>query len=297
MHGSISKSRRSRIAATIALAIAGSLWGTAFLFGKIAFREMSVSTNVTLRFCFGSVVLLPVLFRRTKRFSRRDFCWMLVASVIGIPLQFLVQFEGLSLTTVSHASLMVSTLPVLLALLAAFFLGEQLRAFEWGVLLFSTLGVVLVSIPQGSGGPRATMKGDSLVVLSMIAGVVLVLFTKRLTRDYDPSYVTVSMILAGTIFLVIWTALFGHVHLRYSSRAWLAVAAQGVLATALAYLLWNWGMAHMPAAKAGVFFNMEPLVGSILGVVVLGETLTSLSLLGGVISFIVVTRASLRSIC
>lgn len=43
-----------RVTAVIALAVAGSLWGTAFLFGKIAFREMSVSTNVALRFCFGS---------------------------------------------------------------------------------------------------------------------------------------------------------------------------------------------------------------------------------------------------
>jgi drug/metabolite transporter (DMT)-like permease len=89
-----------------ALAIAGSLWGTAFLFGKIAFREMAVSTNVALRFLFGSLVLLPLLFRKNGRFRRRDFRTMVVASIIGIPLQFLIQFKGLALTTVSHASLM-----------------------------------------------------------------------------------------------------------------------------------------------------------------------------------------------
>jgi drug/metabolite transporter (DMT)-like permease len=79
-----------------ALALAGSLWGTAFLFGKIAFREMSVSQNVALRFCFASAVLLPVLFRRTRHFTCRDFGIMLTASVVGIPLQFLVQFKGLA---------------------------------------------------------------------------------------------------------------------------------------------------------------------------------------------------------
>src|SRR3979490_2861723 len=106
------ESKTSQLRATAALALAGALWGTAFLFGKIAFREMSVSTNVTLRFCFGSLVLLPLLFCPARRFARHDFWTMLLASIVGIPLQFLIQFKGLALTTVSHASLMVSTLPI-----------------------------------------------------------------------------------------------------------------------------------------------------------------------------------------
>jgi drug/metabolite transporter (DMT)-like permease len=273
--------KTSRITATVALAFAGSLWGTAFLFGKIAFREMSVSTNVVLRFCFGSLVLLPLLFRRTRRFTRHDFWTMLLASVVGIPLQFLIQFKGLALTTVSHASLMVSTLPVLLALSAVFFLHEKLRLFEWGVLLFSTLGAVLISVSKTSQGPQPSIRGDLLVVLSMVAAVVLTLLTKRLMEAYDPSYVTASMILAGTVFLLAWTAIFERPRFTFSARAWLAVAAQGVLATALAYILWNWGMARLPAAKAGIFFNMEPLVGTLLGVLVLKERLGGLTILGG----------------
>jgi drug/metabolite transporter (DMT)-like permease len=274
-------SNTSRVTATVALALAGSLWGTAFLFGKIAFREMSVSTNVALRFCFGSLVLLPLLFRPARRFARHDFWTMLLASVVGIPLQFLIQFKGLALTTVSHASLMVSTLPILLALSAVFFLHERLRSFEWGVLLLSTLGAVLISVSKTSQGPQPSIRGDLLVVLSMIAAVFLTLLTKRLMETYDPSYVTASMILAGTIFLVAWTAIFERPRFTFSARAWLAVAAQGVLATAMAYILWNWGMARLPAAKAGIFFNMEPLVGTLLGVLVLNEKLGGLTILGG----------------
>src|ERR1700685_2793442 len=120
--------------ASSALALAGAFWGTGFILCKIAFREMSVTTDVALRLAFGSLILLPFLFRKTKRFTRRDFWLMALASAIGIPVQFLVQFEGLSLTTASHASLMVSTLPVLLALTSVLLLGERLRWFEWGAL-------------------------------------------------------------------------------------------------------------------------------------------------------------------
>lgn len=89
------------------------------------------------------------------------------------------------------------------------------------------------------------------------------------------------MILAGTVFLVAWTAIIERPRLVFSTRAWLAVAAQGLLATAMAYLLWNWGMARLPAAKAGVFFNMEPIVGTLLGVFLLKEKLGTMAILGG----------------
>ena len=60
-----------------ALAAAGCLWGTGFLFAKIAFREMGVVANVSLRFLFGSVVLAPMFFRKTRKFRRSDF-WLMV---------------------------------------------------------------------------------------------------------------------------------------------------------------------------------------------------------------------------
>ena len=93
---------------------------------------------------------------------------------------------------------MVSTLPILLALSAVFFLHERLRLFEWAVLVLSTFGAALISVSKTPGGPQPSVKGDLLIVLSMIAAVVLTLLTKHLMEEYDPSYVTAAMIVAGT---------------------------------------------------------------------------------------------------
>ncbi len=140
------------------------------------------------------------------------------------------------------------------------------------------------------------MRGDLLIVLSMIAAVFLTLLTKRLMEEYDPSYVTATMIVAGTVFLVAWTAIFERPRFTFSTKAWFAVATQGVLATAMAYLLWNWGMARLPAAKAGIFFNMEPLVGTLLGVVVLNERLPGVTIIGGVMIILGVLYFSRRTL-
>lgn len=269
--------------APASLAAAACLWGTGFLFGKLAFAEMTVAENVTLRFVCGTLVLLPILVARRTRLARGDFGVLLLASVVGVPVQFLVQFKGLELTTVSHASLMVGTLPVLLALSSALFLRERLTRVEWRVLFLSAVGAVLIAIPAaGAGnGPEPSATGDLLVLVSMLAAVVMILSTKRLMQAHDPLYITAAMIAIGTVLLLVWLVASQPIRFHFSASAWTAVAAQGVLATAMAFLLWNWGLARVPASRAGVFLNMEPLVGTILGVLLLRESLGDLTIVGG----------------
>jgi drug/metabolite transporter (DMT)-like permease len=269
--------------ATAALALSGCLWGTGFLFGKIAFGEMTVSENVLWRFVTGSLALMPFFFMRgPKRLDWKAWRLVLIGGFIGVPIQFLVQFKGLQLTTVSHAALMVGTLPMMLALSSVIFLHERLRLIEWLVLGLSGVGAVLIATSaKTSSGPAASAKGDAMVVVSLMAAVVMILLTKKLVQDYGALQITIAMIGSGTLMVVIWFVATQPVRFDFSARTWMAAAAQGVLATAMAYLLWNWGLAKVPASRAGVFLNMEPLVGAVLGVIVLRESLGALAIVGG----------------
>lgn len=62
---------------------------------------------------------------------------------------------------------------------------------------------------------------------------------------------------------------------------WLASAASGLFCTAGSTLLWNWGIHHVPASRAAVFLNIEPLLGSFLGVELLGDRLGPFAWVGG----------------
>jgi drug/metabolite transporter (DMT)-like permease len=278
--------RSGNLRATAALALAGCLWGTGFLFGKIDFRQMSVAENPSFRFLFGCIPLIPFALKKTAIFrerNARDLWLFAVVIVIGVPVQFLVQFKGLESTTVSHASLIVGTLPVMIALTSVAFLHERLSRFDWGVLLVSPIGVILIALSakEATGGPRPTLAGDLLIMLSMLAAAISILLSKRLLEKYDALEITVWMIVIGTALLVAWSEAFEPLRFHFSREVWAASAAQGLLATAGAYLFWNWGLARVPASKAGVFLNLEPLVGSCLGVVVLHEMLGATALIGG----------------
>jgi drug/metabolite transporter (DMT)-like permease len=267
-----------------ACAVASCFWGCGFFFGKIALAEMSFAHMVLYRFLFTMPALLPLLVTHRPGLNRREWGLLVVASFFGVPLQFLIQFYGLSITTVSHAALMIGTMPVILAVGAAVFAHERMDLVGWMALAGSTCGAGLIALGAGShakGG--ATLAGDLLVVVSMLIALSWILINKGLMARHSHVVVTAYGLAVGTLMLMVW------VPVRYgmppvagvSVKAWLALAGSGVLCTATTTLLWNWGMTQVPASQAGVLLNMEPLMGSLLGVLVLGERLGPSAWVGG----------------
>jgi drug/metabolite transporter (DMT)-like permease len=266
-----------------ACALAGTLWGTGFYFGKIALSQLSVGHMVFYRFLFACLGFLPML--RRPGLNRKEWLLLLTASFLGIPLQFLIQFYGLSLTTVSHASLMVGTMPVILAIGATLFTHERLDWKGWLAMAGSTGGVALITMSRSqvrtAGGP--TLLGDMLVILSLVIALGWILLNRHLVQGHSAVVVTGYGLLSGLAMLTVWVALVDGpppVH-GVSPKVWFALAASGVLCTAATTFLWNWGIHHVPASRAGVFLNIEPAMGSILGVELLGDKLGPGAWVGG----------------
>jgi drug/metabolite transporter (DMT)-like permease len=279
-----------------ACALAGTIWGTGFYFGRLALDEMNVEWMVLYRFLFACLGMVPVMLTRRVRLTAGEWRTVLLTAAFGIPIQFLLQFHGLARTTVSHASLMVGAMPVMLAAAAAVFAGERLDGTGWLALCVSTAGAAMVALGGGhaaAGRETPSLYGDLMVLFSLLIALAWILLSKKLMESHSPPVVTAYTICAGTAMLVAWNAAlwllapwthasigpmpFAHV----STRAWVALAISGLLCTATTTFLWNWGIHHVPASRAGVFLNIEPALGSVLGVELLGERLGPFAWLGG----------------
>ncbi len=282
-----------------ACALASALWGTGFFFGKIALAEMNVGAMVFYRFLFACLALAPLLVTHRPSFSPKEWRTLLIASFLGVPLQFLIQFYGLSLTTVSHASLMVGTMPVILAIGAAIFAHERMDTLGWLAISLSTLGAALIAFGRSGShaGTNPTLTGDALIVFSLSIALFWILMNKSLLARHTPIVVTVYGLVAGTLMLVpIVPAIWGWPPIHHISwQAWAALAASGVLCTATTTLLWNWGLTQVPASQAGVLLNMEPLIGSLLGIYLLHETLGPTAWLGGALILAAAITLTTRS--
>jgi drug/metabolite transporter (DMT)-like permease len=274
------------------LAAAGILWGTGFIFGKWALDELSVGHMVLYRFLFAAVGFAPAIWRGMQRaetrIAREDWPLILSAAVLGVPIQFLIQFAGLARTTVSHASLMVGNLPVLLAAGSAVFAHERVTSKRWMLLVVSTIGAALIAFGASTGeaGSKASVSGDLLVAVSLLGGVAWILLSQRLMKTGRYTSVTASayVMTLGGLMVAAWVIpMEGLPPVHLTPLTWISVAASGLLATTCTTYLWNWGLGRVPASQAGVFINLEPVVGAVLGVALFGDVFGPFGILGGLL--------------
>jgi drug/metabolite transporter (DMT)-like permease len=264
-----------------ALLLACAIWGTSFLFGKIALRVMTVSQLLLLRFSLGSLALLPILVIRRARVRRGDLPLLLLTGFLAVPLTFLLQFHGLALTTISRASLIIGAGPPCMALGGMLFFGERAGRQVWMAILASMAGILAIS---GSPAGAGSWVGDALVFVSILVSITWVLMTKRISDRLGALTTTVYLMLFGTLTLAPFTLLGdGFPSLDFPGEVWLSILVLGLACTALAFVLWNWGLERFTASRAGLFLNIEPAVGVLLGVALMHESLGPGVILGGVL--------------
>ena len=276
-----------------ALALAGALWGVSFLFGKWALEELGPAHVTLLRFSLASAALLPYALLKGVWPGRGDLPLFLLVGFLTVPATFLVQFWGLSLTGATVAALIVGCGPPIVALFASLFLWERLGKIGWSAVGASTLGVALAVARPGVSNDWL---GDALVLLSLLAVVGWVLLGKRLGDGYPAVPATAWILTFGTLTLLPVALLWeGVPRLDLTLLGWASVLVLGLGCSAATYALWNWGVARVPASRAGVFLNLEPLVGALLGVLVLGEAWGPGTVVGGALiigAALVVSRRS-----
>ena len=274
-----------RSQAFAALVVAGTLWGATFAAGKLALTQTGPAWLIVWRLGLASAVLLPLVpWRRLAAqwaagdVGPADAARVAVGALVAGYIVFVMQVEGLVRTTASSAALLVAVAPPLLAVGAAVVDGERAGLAAWVAVALSVLGVAL---RVGAPGAGRTLAGDALCVASMVGAVGWTLLSRRVgLRIGALPAMALQFALGGLLVLpfALWRE--GPPPALSGGPLW-AVLFMGVFCTAGTFVLFTWGVMRVEAARAGVISNIEPVVGSVLGVVLLGETLGPWALAGG----------------
>jgi drug/metabolite transporter (DMT)-like permease len=265
--------------AFLALASAGLCWGLGFPLGKLALREVEPAHMVLLRFMVASIVALPfALASAETRALFRSPPVLMAGAFYG--LAFVVQFEGLAGVTVTLAALLVGAMPALIAV-AAYLMGEHVSRASWTGVAAATAGAALIA---GKPGGAGTAVGIALSLTSLLIFLAWLLALKRVAASRSAMGVSaVTLIVATLTVLPVALLLHGPPPIALSGVAWGGIIGQGLLSTFLATAAWQYGASRVDSASAGVFINVEPLVGSMLGIGLFGDPAGWPLLLGGVL--------------
>jgi drug/metabolite transporter (DMT)-like permease len=265
--------------AFLALAMAGLFWGLGFPLGKLALREVQPAHMVALRFLVASIVALPFALANAETralFRSPPVLW--AGAFYG--LAFMVQFEGLAGVTVTLAALLVGAMPALIAV-AAHLMGERVTRASWIGVVAATTGAALIA---GRPGGAGTAIGIALSLLSLLIFLAWLLVLKRAPVTRSAMAVpAVTLVVATATVLPIALLLHGPPPLSLGTVAWSGIVGQGLLSTFLATAAWQYGAARVDSASAGVFINIEPLIGAAVGIGLFGDPAGWPLVLGGVL--------------
>jgi O-acetylserine/cysteine efflux transporter len=259
-----------------ALVGAGLLWGTTVPLSKLALHWLPPGWLTVVRFAVAAAILLPAA-RHQLRAALRPA--VLASGALGYGAAVAVQNAGITRTSVTHAALLIGTVPVLVAIIAAVWQRAVARPVAWAGFALSLAGVGLVAGGHGGGASAA---GDALVLASLLLSATFTVAQARLLRGRDPIATTAVQFLGAALAVLPFAAITeARPAVPGPAGPVLATAALAVGGTLLPFALFAYAQSRVPAEVAGAFLNIEPLVGAIAGAVFFGNATGPGQLTGG----------------
>lgn len=283
--------RISRRRAWLMLILSNVIFAGAYVSGKDALSAVSPVMLNALRFTLASIVLLPVVFhhRSELKMSRSNLLIFITVSLCSFVFNKLFEYIGLSLSTASDAALLISGEGIFTALLAWIILRETVTGLRIGALIMGFLGAYLIIErglwPHFATSPTTALRitGDALFVLSLVFEAFASVISKRLAGTFSPLIVS-SATIVGSLIVWIPAGIIDYtLHgLHLTILAVGGILYLGLMVTAVAYFLWFGGLQVIDGAAAAVTLFLQPLFGTLLAVVLLGEYISFVTLLGGI---------------
>ncbi|OQR57282.1 DMT family transporter [Bacillus sp. CDB3] len=280
---------KQTILGAICLSLAASIWGGMYVVSKYVLDFIPPLTLVWLRFIIAFVVLYMILKTTEKKQKKKVTIykkdWLLFAWIgfIGYFISITCQFIGTKLSDAHTGSLVTSATPAFMVIFAALILKEKLTTRRLLSTIIATIGVIIVigwDIEIGS-----YFIGTIILVGAAITWALLSIYVKIASARFSSLVITTYAIFFSLFFItpfMIWEFQSSPIE-HMNMYVLLGVLYLGIVSTAGAFFLWNKGLELMDASIGSLFFFFQPLVGSLLGWLLLNETLSSNFFIGGIL--------------
>jgi drug/metabolite transporter (DMT)-like permease len=266
------------------------VWGSTYAMTKVIVNDIPPLTLAFYRCSIGALTLLSMYFiSRGRRAGKelRDIPWgvILLLGFTGVTVFYIFFNLAVRLTSASVGALLQGFIPVCIAIFAAVFLKEKLSLKQIIGIITSVAGVILIGfLSPGESEVDNSITGNILMMIAVIGWGVYTIISKKVA-DRDPLLITSLSTLAGSVFLLP-AALYenhGAAWPQVTLSTWLIIIFMGAVASGVCYFLYNRSLQLLSAAQVGNFINLDPLVGFIIALVFLHESVNMLQIAGAVL--------------
>jgi drug/metabolite transporter (DMT)-like permease len=265
---------------------AAAIWGGMYVVSKVVLEVIPPFSLLTLRLALGFLTLAAVILARGGFSVQKQPFWQYFGvGVVGYGISLGFQFVGTKLSTAANGSLVTSATPALVLPFAFFLLGEAVTRRRLIAIFVASLGVLAVIDPRSAQLTSNLFLGNLSLLGAAVTWALYSVLVRKVSGGADLLQASAIMLLGGlplTIPASLWeisTQGIGTLTLAIFG----GILFLGIISTAIAMFLWNYAFARLPAAVASLTFFAQPVVGTLLGWFFLGEQITPLFVLGGVL--------------
>lgn len=248
-----------------------------------------------LRMIIAALILLPFLIVQRKQFhlTSKDLPQLVLLALAGFILNKTLEYSGLALTTATDVALLIASESIFTALFSWLLLRERIRPLSICSMLLGFVGVYLIverslipNIPSGGGVTR--IAGDLLVLLALVFEAFYTVRGKALLVKHSPLLVTSAAIVGSTL---VWIPVAGIEIARagwptLNWQSWSGLLWLALMSTVVAYLAWFKGLEKIEGSRAATVLFIQPLLGTVLAILLLGDQLLPTTIIGGLLILI-----------
>lgn len=270
---------------SLALSMAAAIWGGMYVISKIVLGYIQPWLLLEMRFIISLFVLgFITWWKGLWKIHRQDVFNMAMIGLVGYTGSIGMQFVGTSLSSAAMGSLITAASPALISIFAFYILKEKLQITKITALILATIGVLsVIGFPSTNNQTESMYLGNIILFGAAITWAIYTVLSKVQTQKYSSLTVTTWSNLFGVIFtipIVIWEQAVTPTDLPKDVWIWLGVLYLGIISTAVAFYFWNKGFEYLDASTGSLFFFLQPVVGSLLGFLLLDESLGITFILG-----------------
>ena len=265
---------------------AASIWGGMYVVSKVVLEIIPPFTLVAMRLLLGIITLaIVIVLHGGLKITRTRLLQVFGVGFVGYGISLSLQFLGTKLSTAANGSLVTSATPAFVLLFAWILLSERITTRKFAALLLATLGVVAVIDPRSAQLNPNLFFGNILLLGAAVTWALYSVLVRKVTQNLDVLPFSLIAFVGGLPVAIpagAWELAkvgVGTISLGVVG----GVLFLGIISTALAMILWNTAFTILDAGTASLTFFAQPVVGTLLGWFVLGEKITPLFLLGGVL--------------
>ncbi|MEK3682517.1 DMT family transporter [Paenibacillus sp. FSL R10-2736] len=265
---------KNTLLGSLYLSLTASIWGGMYVVVKYVVDVVPPLELVWIRYVIAVIALLliGIITRQSWRIEKRDILLIVMIGVIGNTISIVTQEIGTMLSTAQMGAIITGATPAFMVLFARIILKEKITFKKAFSVILATLGVGII---VGNAGidPSLQLGGISLLVAALTWALMSVLI-KRVPGQYSQIVVTFYAALVAVVVLTPVTISRLpdlDVSAMMHPSIWGGLVYLGVISTACGFLLWNRGLQMLKASSGGLFFFLQPVVGTFLGWLLLGE--------------------------